>query len=241
MGQRVLVKVVGFSDAERHALNTVFRLSEERDTHYALWQPEAGTAPQLALIDSQSYEAQLEFASPSNDRLPMVWVGAGAPARAWRSFTRPLQWPQVVAAMDALFQPAPSLDLDLDLGDASAASATKRALIASSDLGHRLYLRARLALAGITQADEAENGSQALELVRTTRFDVALLDFGLPGVSGWDLVRRIGQAQPRIPHVIVTKDRVSNGERLRAWWRGHETLMRKPPHPGRLSELLAKV
>jgi hypothetical protein len=34
MGRRVFVKVVGFSDAERHALNTLFRLSEERDTHY---------------------------------------------------------------------------------------------------------------------------------------------------------------------------------------------------------------
>jgi CheY-like chemotaxis protein len=189
--------------------------------------------PDLALIDSQSYEAQLEFASPSNDGLPMVWVGAGEPARAWRSFARPLQWPQVIAAMDALFQTAPALDLDLDLAQPTATPATKRALIASADAGQ--------ALAGITQADEAENGSQALELVRTVRFDVALLDFGLPGVSGWDLVRRIGQMEPRIPHVIVIKDHVSGGERLRAWWRGHGTLMHKPPHPGRLSELLERV
>ena len=35
MAQRVFVKVVGFSDVERHALNSVFRLSEDRDTIYS--------------------------------------------------------------------------------------------------------------------------------------------------------------------------------------------------------------
>ena len=30
--ERVFVKVAGFSDAERHALNTLFRLSEQRET-----------------------------------------------------------------------------------------------------------------------------------------------------------------------------------------------------------------
>ena len=243
MGKKVFVKVVGFDDAERHALNLLFRLSESRETSYAPWSPNQASEAGLALIDSESYEALLEFASPSNAKLPMVWVGPGAPARAWRSFERPLQWPDVIAAMDTLFQPAAALDLDLDQHTApSPAPATgKRALIASADLGHRLYLRARLALAGITHADEAQDGAQVLQLVRAAAYDVALLDFGLPGVSGWDLLARVREAHPRIPHVIVTKERVSLAERLRASWRGHQTLMRKPPHPGQLSRLLGQV
>ena len=35
--KRVFVKVFGFDDVERHALNTVFRLSETRPVAYALW------------------------------------------------------------------------------------------------------------------------------------------------------------------------------------------------------------
>ena len=39
LNQRIYVSVVGFSDVERHALNTIFRLSEERDVSYAPWVP----------------------------------------------------------------------------------------------------------------------------------------------------------------------------------------------------------
>ena len=39
LNQRIYVSVVGFSDVERHALNTIFRLSEDRDVSYAPWVP----------------------------------------------------------------------------------------------------------------------------------------------------------------------------------------------------------
>ena len=51
MGRMVFVKVVGFRDVERHALNTLFRLSAERPTCYALWMPDAPVMPHIALID----------------------------------------------------------------------------------------------------------------------------------------------------------------------------------------------
>ena len=50
MGSTVLGKVVGFRDVERHALNTVFRVSAEQPTCYALWTPEAPVMPHIALI-----------------------------------------------------------------------------------------------------------------------------------------------------------------------------------------------
>ena len=54
MGTTVFVKVVGFRDVERHALNTVFRLSMERPTCYALWTPEAPVMPHITLLDVES-------------------------------------------------------------------------------------------------------------------------------------------------------------------------------------------
>lgn len=244
--QRVFVKVVGFDDVERHALNTLFRLSEERDIGYALWQPEYGVAAQLALIDSDSHEALVEFHSPSNAEVKMVWIGPGAPPEAWRGFDRPLQWPEVIAAMDQLFQPPPDLDFDIsapaDLsGPATQPAAAKRALIANANLDERLYLRARLALADLTQADEAENAADALDLVRRHQYDVAFVDFALPGTQGWELIRQLRAAQLPIRHLIVTKDKVSAGDRVRGWRTGNETLLPKPPHPGRLKDLLSRV
>lgn len=240
--QRVFVKVVGFGDVERHALNTLFRLSEERGTGYALWQPGFGVSPQLALIDSGSMEALVEFESPSNEGLKMMWVGDRAPARAWRSFTRPIDWPAVIAAMDQLFltPPVAGPDLDFDFGSSepTVPAGMRRALIASADRAERLYIRARMALVDLTQADEAETAADALELARNHRYDVAVVDHALPGKGGAQLVRTLVQADPRIPCVIVTKERLSATEKARALLGRQPIVLEKPLDPLKLTALL---
>lgn len=247
MAQRVFVRVVGFTDVERHALNTVFRLSEQSETQYCLWMVDAPEAPQLALIDGLSYEAPLQLESPGQDGLKLIWVGSAAPTEAWRVFDRPIDWPEVVKGMDELFAPSRSLDFDLDFDSGGADTlppeepSGKRALIASADRDERLYLRAKLALADLTQVDEAETGAQALELTRANRYDVALVDFALPDMDGWVLLRELAGAKPAIPHVIVTKAHASIPERLRAWLGGASGIFEKPPHPGKLQDLLQRV
>lgn len=251
MAQRVFIKVVGFTDVERHALNTVFRLSEERETQYTLWTEEMPHAPQLALLDAESHEARVEAELPANASLRLVWIGGNAPSGAWRVFHRPLVWAEVVQAMDQLFAPA---DLDFDLAfdeepggpdtqpsQLEEAEPGKRALIASPDRDERLYLRARLALAQLTQADEAETAAQALELMRSNAYSVALVDLGLPGSEGWQFVKQLRQGQPAIPHVIVTKDHPTPVERVRAWFAGADGFFDKPPPPAKLDALLQKV
>jgi CheY-like chemotaxis protein len=248
MTQRVFVKVVGFTDVERHALNTVFRLSEQRDTIYSLWLGDAPEAPQLALIDGQSYEAQAELETSRNADLKLIWIGSVAPANAWRVFERPLLWANVIKSMDALFATQDGLDFDLGFDSNIVAAQPpeprgqgKRALIASADRADRLYLRAKLALAELTQADEAETGAQALELARAHQYTVALVDFGLPDVNGWALLKELTEAKLTIPHVIITKADASIGERLRARLKGVKGFFEKPPHPGQLQGLLEKM
>lgn len=248
MAQRVFVKVVGFTDVERHALNTVFRLSEQREIVYSLWATDAPEPPQLALIDGRSYEAPLELESRQDAGLKLIWVGPAAPAEAWRTFQRPMSWPDVVNAMDQLFAPAEALDFDLDYDSGvpdtqppADEPPRKRALIASADRDERLYLRAKLALAHLTQADEAETGVQALELTRSHHYAVALVDFALPDFDGWALLKELNEARPAIPHVILTKEGASVPERLRAWFAGAQGLFDKPPHPAKLQSLLHKV
>ncbi|MBC5767767.1 response regulator [Ramlibacter albus] len=253
MSRRVFIKVVGFSDVERHALNTVFRLSEERDTAYTLWAPEAPTKPELALLDGLTYEARLEAESPANRKLSIVWVGDDAPANTWRVFQRPIVWTEVVQAMDQLFAPA-DLDFDLEIGGSDEAPDNgpdtqpsqleepgKRALIASPDLNDRLYYRAKLALARMPIADEAETAAQALELLRSNAYQVALVDFALPGGAGWAFVRQLKAGDHPVPHVIVTMADASLPERFRAKLAGATALFPKPPDPEKLGEALDRV
>jgi CheY-like chemotaxis protein len=247
MAQRVFINIVGFTDEERHALNLLFRISEEQGTAFSPWEPAAPEPPKAALIDGQSYEAPVELQSQRNAGLPLIWVGPGAPQHAWRVFQRPLAWPEVVQAMDELF-PAP-LDFDIDLDNVDTqppeippdATPARRALIAAADRDERLYLRAKLALAGLTHADEAENAADALEMARMNNYALAIVDFDLPGANGWAFLHDLASGQRAIAKVVVTSARASFLEHVRAWFAGLAGFFDKPPHPAKLHQVLTEV
>src|SRR5512134_3843098 len=102
---RVLnVRVVGFSAPERQMLNSIFLLSvaPARQIGYKLWNPEAGTAPDMYLLDGDSDSAvaswQATFASTSDRTLV---VGSKNTDLGVASASRPLGL-KVVGAMDRL-------------------------------------------------------------------------------------------------------------------------------------------
>ena len=240
MAQRVFIKVVGFSDEERHALNTLFRLSEQCRTMYQLWQQDAPDSPSMALLDGQSYEARVEAELPLNAGLKLLWVGEDPPEGIWRTFQRPLTWHEVIEAMDAVFVEE-TLDFDVESGTVGPdAMSLKQALIVSSDRDERLYLRARLALARLTQADEADSGGLAVELARGKQYDVAVLGFGLPDMNAWALLRELREGKRPIAHVAVTRTR-SLPEHVRAWLGGAEALLDQPAHPAHLHAWLKRM
>lgn len=54
------------------------------------------------------------------------------------------------------------------------------------------------------EAAVVTDGSQALELARTTRFDALLTDMRMPGMSGADAVHRIRRVDPGVAAVVIT-------------------------------------
>ena len=52
----------------------------------------------------------------------------------------------------------------------------------------------------------ATNGNDAVELCRTQRFDLVLLDENMPGLSGLETLAAIKEVQPDVPVVMVTKN-----------------------------------
>jgi DNA-binding NarL/FixJ family response regulator len=51
---------------------------------------------------------------------------------------------------------------------------------------------------------EAADGEEALELVRTSRFDLIILDLNLPGLGGLELLRRILKVGSRTPILVFS-------------------------------------
>lgn len=247
MAQRVFVKVVGFSAAERHALNTVFRLSEEREIMYSLWVRGAPEAPRLLLVDGENAGAA-ELRSRSAAAARLVWVGPHAPPDAWRVVQRPIAWTELLHGMDSFFGSTEALDFDLGPGtDAMDTQPPeplpppRRALIASADREQRLYLRARLALAGLAMVDEAETGPQALALASRQAYCLAIVEHHLPQIDAWSVLRRLRAGVLQRPAVIVAKSGGSLRDRLRARFGGAAAFIDMPVDPAALHEALQKV
>ena len=246
MRPSVYVKVIGFRDVERHALNTLFRLSAAQPTSYALWTPEVPVAPQLALIDLDVYQAGLEVTSPElNSNLKMICIGHGAPANAWCSFERPLHWPDVVNAMDSLFTPVEKLDDGIDFGNDDSVGRVppgfKVSLLVDPSREDRLYLQARLALAGHTEIEEAGSAAQALELAKKRHYDLLIVSLVLPDMEGLELVRQLVGLELAIGRVIVTTTDKSWQLRELAEQAGCFGLLEKPFDPLQVVQLLQKI
>lgn len=266
MPQRIFIKVVGFTDAEREALDAALQAGDPQ-VAYAVWAADAPSVAHMAVLDADVPGAADEAEAARTAAAVVAWVGEDAPAHAWRSYLRPLDWSELLRDADELFAPEPDeLDLDLAIDEEpdtepgtlpdlaleipdipldddeeatrppQPAAPVRRALIASPSLEERLYLRAKLALAGVTQADEAATPSQALEMMHVRHYEIVWLDLALDGARPWDLLRQAAGCHP--DRLIATKPSVSWLERRRARALGARELMPKPLDPVELQALL---
>jgi CheY-like chemotaxis protein len=265
--KRVFIKFYGFSDTERHALDTLFRLSESRYTIYSAWTPQAaetGAVPDIVMIDGDSWEAVLALANPSHDALKIIWVGDKPPEQAWRVFPAPVKWSAVVEVMDQAFAPLSSLALSLDLDLAptqdldvqidgnddtaplpleagAAPAAARRVLVVDAGRDERLYLRAKLASAGLFEVDEAASGAEALALLSAHPYQLVTVDLGLTDMDSWQVVKAVDSARPAVAHLFVTGAAPAGRPAVRARFFGAQAYLRKPLHPGRLRRLLQNI
>jgi DNA-binding response OmpR family regulator len=82
----------------------------------------------------------------------------------------------------------------------------------------------------------ANDGLHALQLARTERLDLVVLDLGLPKLDGWEVARTL-RAQSSVPIIMLTA-RVEEADRLRGLELGADDYITKPFSP---RELVARV
>jgi CheY-like chemotaxis protein len=246
MAANVLVKVVGFSDMERHSLNTIVRLSVRSLPSYALWSAESHAPPQVALIDLDSYEARLELASPSlNPNLKLICVGANPPAQAWRTFDRPVDWTVLVRELDGLFALQSDIDIDLGFGDTLPEKivppGVKVTLVVGMTKEERLYLRSRLAIAGLTEVDEAATAGEASTLMSQRHYKLVIISQELDDADPWSLVQALQSMTVPVRSVIMATHFPSWAAMEEAERMGCAGLLEIPFNPRQILELLQKV
>lgn len=87
------------------------------------------------------------------------------------------------------------------------------------------------------RADIAYDGASALNLVSSIDYDIALLDFKMPGMNGAELFSKIRELSPRTIGILVTAFSGPDGSQ-NALDAGVSHVLRKPVE---ISELLALI
>lgn len=245
MAAVVWVKVVGFTDVERHSLNTLFRLSERMVPSYVLWTREAPSPPHVVLLDMDSYEAELVLASPNfNPHIKLICVGDKPPADAWRAFARPVDWPALVQVLDSLFSTQGDIDIDIGVhtgGEKTVPPGVRLSLLVGLLPEERMYLRARLAIAGLTDVDEVDTAAQALERIQHRRYNLVVLSLDVTDSDPWALVAALNSL-PEPPHAVVVATGAPTWSNMeRAEQQGCMGLLEIPFNPRQVVDLLHKV
>ena len=222
----VPIEVIGFSDVERHALNTVFRLSREREVSYSAWQPGTGqlvSLPPVLLVDGDCAEAVLVQARAPRPGQRLIWVGPHAPEHAWRVVSRPIAWSALLHDLDNCFAAAQSdsgfLDLDVtqpvplpgQVGEFSGAE-QRRALLVGLAEPEAAYLSERLARAAVPMVDEALSSERAAGfMAQHHHYACGVFNLDDHHIDAWGLMELFRDRYPQAM-TLATSEHAG-------WWR----------------------
>lgn len=81
---------------------------------------------------------------------------------------------------------------------------TTRIAIVEDEPGIREALAAALEAAGLEVAAVFPDGEKAVDGIVDSKADVALVDLGLPGISGAETIRRMRSKVPELPVLVLT-------------------------------------
>lgn len=122
---------------------------------------------------------------------------------------------------------------------AKAATKARRVVVVEDNPDIRETMQGLLAMWG-HEVKMAEDGPSGLALVLSERPEAALLDVGLPGMSGYELARRIREVLPRGQiQLIAVTGYGQPADREEATRAGFDAHLLKPIDPGSLEVLLA--
>ena len=113
-----------------------------------------------------------------------------------------------------------------------------RILVVEDDPDNRRIAEVALCGAGY-EVRAVGNGAEALECCRSERFDLVVLDLGLPGVGGLEVVREL-KSSPEPPPVVALTGMALPGDEDRARRMGCDEVLVKPCRVAELRERVGR-
>lgn len=114
-----------------------------------------------------------------------------------------------------------------------------RVLVVDDSQMTRMVAKNCLKNMGIDNVDEAEDGQQALKVLRNKDVDVVFSDWNMPNMSGLELLQAVRQEWPAMPFIMITTEG-SKAKVLEAMKFGVSDYLAKPFTPAALNTKLQK-
>ena len=115
-----------------------------------------------------------------------------------------------------------------------------KALVVDDSMTIRRIVIKALGMAGITDAAEASDGMEAVQAVKSDKFNVILLDWNMPKMSGIDTLRTIRRSGNMTPVIMVTTE-AEKSRVIEAIKAGANDYLIKPFSPEQLAEKVKSV
>jgi two-component system KDP operon response regulator KdpE len=112
----------------------------------------------------------------------------------------------------------------------------QRVLVVDDEPPIRRFLRTSLSSQGY-QVSEAEDGPTARAALQKNAVDIVVLDLGLPGLDGFEIIRQLRESGSALP-IIVLSSRTDEAGKVRALDLGADDYVTKPFG---MEELLARL
>jgi PAS domain S-box-containing protein len=117
-----------------------------------------------------------------------------------------------------------------------------RILVVDDNVDAAQSLALLLRAYGHEVVDVVHDGPSAVEAILTKKPSVVLLDIGLPGMSGYEVARRVrGREVEQPPHLIAVTGYGLESDKMKAQEVGIDHYIVKPVNPNRLHELLSMI
>lgn len=128
-----------------------------------------------------------------------------------------------------------------------------RVLVVSTDFDERMYLRARLAIAGLVWMDEATTTTQAISAMADGMHVLVFMNLDSPVIDAWALVEHLLALNPKAKPVATTaiQEQDTGWKPLRHWQHsqvykkamaaGFHDLLIKPIQVKSLTQIISRV
>ena len=113
-------------------------------------------------------------------------------------------------------------------------------LVVEDNMINRAILKEQLEACGAS-ITEAENGAEALDLIKVNHFDIVLSDIAMPILDGVGLIKAVRQFEPQLIMVAISGNTLHHNEATAYYDAGYNYVMSKPYNTEKLYDIILKV